>query len=232
MKKEILEIDSVGSVVVTTNKRAKNIRLYVSSGKIRVTKPYLVPQSAVRVFLSKNEEWIQKKLESSKRTSLINDGDVLAPGTKVVIRAADSALETTVKTTTKGLVVTHSPHVEPNSKHVQEEIIRALAPVWRKHAKKYLPDRLDTLADTYGFKYNKLRLKNIHSRWGSCSSAKNINLNIQLMKLDEDLIDHVLLHELSHTKAMNHGADFWEVFEAVRTGARAERKQLKQMVIF
>lgn len=222
----------MGSVVVTTNKRAKNIRLFVARGEIRVTKPNRASQSAVKTFLAKNKDWILKKLELSKHTSQINDGDVLAPDTKVVIKASKSVAKTTVKTTTKGLLVKYPSHLEPNSKRVQDEIVRALAPIWRKHAEDYLPKRIDTLADTYGFKYNQLRLKNIHSRWGSCSSAKNINLNIQLMKLDQDLIDHVLLHELSHTKVMNHGADFWKVFESVRPGARAERKQLKQMVIF
>ena len=47
------------------------------------------------------------------------------------------------------------------------------------------------------------------------------------MQLPWALIDYVLLHELSHTKALHHGPDFWKVFEAVLPGAKQRRKELK-----
>jgi len=188
--------------------------------------------SSVNAFIKKNREWINTKLADSKQGRLIHDGDVLAPETKIYINESETTDKVTVVRTSQGLLVKHPSGLNSGDKEVQSEIINALVPIWRKQAKSYLPKRIEQLAATYGFEYKQLRLKNIHSRWGSCSSAGNINLNIQLMKLDEDLIDHVLLHELAHTRAMNHGADFWKVFEAVRQGARQERKQLKQMVIF
>lgn len=231
MKKETLDIPELGLVVVTTNKRAKNIRLNITSGELRVTKPPYVSRATVVAFIDNNHSWAQKKLEESLQAKLINDGDVLAPETAVSFTTTTNSA-TTIMRVLGGLEVRLAQNAEPADKDVQEAIVEAMVPIWRKEAKSYLPSRLDELASTYNFRYKKLQLKNIHSRWGSCSSSKNINLNIQLMKLNEELIDHVLLHELSHTKALNHGADFWKVFESVRPGAREERKQLKQMIIF
>lgn len=231
MKKQTLDIPGIGTVIVTTNQRSKNIRLSVVSGELKVSKPPHVPQRAVYEFINKNNNWAQKKINASRQTKLIHDGDVLARNTVVKFVRTDND-STRVKCVRTGLEVQLSRSAKADDKETQERLVEALVPIWRRQAKAYLPARLDELARLYDFEYNQLRLKNIHTRWGSCSSSKNINLNIQLMKLDEELIDHVLLHELSHTKALNHGKAFWDVFESVRPGARSERKQLKQMVIF
>ena len=191
----------------------------------------LVPKSSVTAFLAKNHSWIVKKLAASNQSKLINDGDVLAPNTRVSF-VSSSEPEINITNDKLGLKVSYPSSLDVADKQLQTAVVKALVPIWRAKAKEYLPARLESLATTYGFKLKEVRLKNIHSRWGSCTSTGNINLNIQLMKLDEDLIDHVLLHELTHTKALNHGADFWSLFESVRPGARKERKQLKQMVIF
>lgn len=232
MKKEIIKFDGIGPVVVTTNKLARSIRLSISTGEVRLTRPALVSTASVNTFIEKNREWISKKLADSKQGRQVHDGDMLAPDTKVVIARSKTASKVEVAKTQDGLLVKHPVNLSSGDEEVQSVIVETLVPIWRKQAKNYLPKRINQLATTYGFEFGQLRLKNIHSRWGSCSSAGNINLNIQLMKLDDDLIDHVLLHELSHTRAMNHGSDFWKIFESVRPGARAERKQLKQMVIF
>ncbi len=76
-------------------------------------------------------------------------------------------------------------------------------------AKSMLTGRLKYLAEKHGFTYNKLFIRNQRSRWGSCSSKNNINLNIKLAKLPAELIDYVILHELVHTRKKDHGKTFW-----------------------
>jgi len=191
-----------------------------------------VPNSAVLVFIDKNRDWIDKRLKESSQTRLIHDLDVLAPNTTVKFMEVPDVAEISAEEEGNVIIVSYPANKSWQDKDVQDATIKVLVPIWRKLAKGYLPGRLSQLAEAHGFEYEALRLKNIHTRWGSCTNTGNINLNIQLMKLDDDLIDHVLLHELSHTKALNHGKDFWKVFESVRPGARDERKQLKKMVIF
>lgn len=89
-----------------------------------------------------------------------------------------------------------------------ESMIKAL----RKEAKEYLPARLSWLASRYGFKYDKLAIKNNLTNWGSCSSKGNINLNLHLVRLPSALCDFVILHELCHLKHFNHGPAFHSLF--------------------
>ena len=86
---------------------------------------------------------------------------------------------------------------------------------YRKEAKQLLPERVAFLAKQDGFSYNNLSIKNIKSRWGSCSAKNNINLSIYLMKLPDELIDYVILHELTHTIHKNHGKDFWNYLDKI-----------------
>jgi predicted metal-dependent hydrolase len=76
-------------------------------------------------------------------------------------------------------------------------------------AKMILKNRLQELADIYGFKYNKVFIRNQKTRWGSCSTLNNINLNINLVTLTEELMDYVILHELVHTEIKNHSKKYW-----------------------
>jgi len=76
-------------------------------------------------------------------------------------------------------------------------------------AKTTLIKRLKWLASKYAFSYNRVSIRNQKTRWGSCSSKNNISLNMKLVRLPDELVDYVILHELAHTKVKNHSKAFW-----------------------
>ena len=78
----------------------------------------------------------------------------------------------------------------------------------RSQAKACLPDRLRSLAERYGFTFNRVTIKHNTSNWGSCSSKGNINLNLNLMRVPRPLQDYILLHELTHLRHPDHGPAF------------------------
>ncbi|MBQ9192477.1 MAG: DUF45 domain-containing protein [Bacteroidales bacterium] len=87
----------------------------------------------------------------------------------------------------------------------------------RAEAKAWLPGRLGELARRYGFTYGKVFIKHNKSNWGSCSVRGNINLNLNLMRIPEDLRDYVMLHELAHLRHANHGPQFHALLDALCT---------------
>lgn len=87
----------------------------------------------------------------------------------------------------------------------------------RSQARLYLPQRLAELASRYGFIYNKVFIKRNSTNWGSCSTLKNINLNLNIMRLPNVLQDYVLLHELCHLRHHDHGQAFHLLLEHVCT---------------
>lgn len=101
----------------------------------------------------------------------------------------------------------------------------------RKLAHKILPKRLDELAKKYGFKYSKVFVKNQKTVWGSCSYRNNINLNLNLVALDDEFIDYVLLHELTHTVHKNHQKAFYDLLVKNMPNALEVQKRLKKIKI-
>ena len=111
---------------------------------------------------------------------------------------------------------------------VQELLRNAIIRALKKSAQTYLPPLLDELANRYGFSYKRVKITGSKSRWGSCSAMGSINLSCYLMLLPPHLMDYVLLHELTHTREMNHGPQFWEILNDLTEGkARALRAELK-----
>ncbi len=97
----------------------------------------------------------------------------------------------------------------------------------REAALAYLPGRLGELAERYGFEFNQVRIKHNVSNWGSCSSKRNINLNLNLMRLPAHLQDYVMLHELCHLRHMNHGPEFCALLESLCPDWKDCRRELK-----
>lgn len=94
-------------------------------------------------------------------------------------------------------------------------------------AKRKLKARLGTLAERHGFTYNRVFVRNQRTRWGSCSCQNNISLNIRLVLLPEQLMDYVILHELTHTRIKNHSAVFWRELDRYVGNGKAKAARLR-----
>ena len=101
-------------------------------------------------------------------------------------------------------------------------------PIRRSAARNLLIGRLDELAQQHRFTYNRVFIRNQKTRWGSCSHKNNINLNINLVRLPDELIDYTILHELVHTRIKNHGEQFWEQLEKIIAGAKKLDQKLSR----
>ena len=78
-------------------------------------------------------------------------------------------------------------------------------------AKVKLPPLVERYAKEMGVSYEKVFIKAQKTRWGSCSSKGNINLNCLLLKVPPHVRKYVIVHELAHRKEMNHSERFWKV---------------------
>ena len=94
-------------------------------------------------------------------------------------------------------------------------------------ARKALIFQLNQLAERHGFSFNRVFIRRQRTRWGSCSAANNISLNIKLTLLPDELRDFIIVHELVHTKVKNHGQKFWQLLENLVPGSRNLDRELK-----
>jgi predicted metal-dependent hydrolase len=97
----------------------------------------------------------------------------------------------------------------------------------RAAARKLLVKRLRVLAKQHGFVCNRITIRNQKTRWGSCSCKNDISLNMKLVRLPEDLMDYVILHELVHTRIKDHSPLFWAEMDKLVGDGRQMRRRLK-----
>ena len=200
---------------------SKSIKISLKKEReILVTMPYLCPYKTARNFLLSNFE----KIKSFKI-----DNKILTPDLKTKFDTLNIIESDELKTIAKNNIVNfyYPKELEFTNSKIQTALKEAYFKAIKIEAKNYLPNRLEFLANKYGFKYGSVALRNQKTRFGSCSFQNNINLNINLMKYDFDCIDYVLIHELVHTKIKNHSEKFWLEVEKYCPDYKILRKRLK-----
>lgn len=96
-------------------------------------------------------------------------------------------------------------------------------------AEKELYNWLKQLSQQCQLPFNQLSIRNQSTRWGSCTYAKNINLNVKLLFLPREITAYILIHELCHTRHLNHSEKFWHLVETFVPNYRQLIQQLKQI---
>ena len=218
MTTKVVQFTHIGAVNFRKNRRSKNIKISVKPDKsVHVSFPYFVSAREVTAFVIKNEQWIllqQQKFESRK--NIFAEGTVVK--TKIYevrfVQGEENSGQRVGNTITLKIA-------DFNGEASKQFVENTLTSIYRLEAKKLLPPRLNELAKEHQFHFNKLTIRNNKRNWGSCSSKNNISLNLQMMKLPDELIDYILLHELVHTEIKNHGPGFWKRLDGI-TNHRAK----------
>jgi predicted metal-dependent hydrolase len=145
---------------------------------------------------------------------------------KLIINKTDDK-EITARISGGEIKVFYPGHLEVEHNSVQFFIRRVIEEALRIEAKQFLPARVNELASKYNFNYNKVFIKNIKSRWGSCSKKGNVNFSLHLMLLPIELIEYVIIHELAHTVEHNHSKNFWAVLNKIYGNAKTVDRKLR-----
>jgi predicted metal-dependent hydrolase len=96
-----------------------------------------------------------------------------------------------------------------------------------KRAHERVEPLLQELADEFGFRCTGLKVRRQRTRWGSCSSKGLISINVALLFQPPEVLRYLLLHELSHTRHMNHSVRFWRCVADCEPGYRSLDAQLR-----
>lgn len=221
------EFKLTDGMVVKVYKRRGNrsLRLTLTpSGQIRVSIPAWAPYRVGLEFAKSRHDWI---LAQRKTPKLLVHGQPIGKAHRLSLLGTPSAARVSTRLSSSTIAVRFPSTLDHLTPEVQKAAQAASIRALRVQAEKLLPQRLANLAQVYGFEYTDVSIKQLSGRWGSCDSNKRIVLNLFLMQLPWELIDYVLFHELTHTKVLKHGSDFWQAMDAVLPNTKHLKKELR-----
>ena len=215
-------------IVYTINKgKRRNIYINILNGKIEVKTPKIISKFLIKTIIKKNAESILKRLKEQKER--IN---IYANGKKIKILGKNYKINI-IKNNNKRSkyeIVEKSLNIYLNKdvKNEEEQIENIINKMYREIAKKEADKLMPTLTKKVGLYPEKYTIKKVKTIWGSCSSKKNISLNLELAKYDEKAMEYVIIHELCHLKYMNHSKNFWNLVSKNMPDYKEAEKLLKK----
>lgn len=217
-----------GEIKITINPRARNIILRARAGIIEVTLPPRAGKADLIKALDKHGEKLLADCRESVLTIISGDYKIVTDNFSFILLAC-SENRYILRCNGQQATLFYPETTDFSDEKTQELLRRVRVTALRHIAKEYLPPRLKMLAAKHGFSYNAVSVRDSHTRWGSCSSKRNISLSIYLQLLPTHLADYVILHELCHTVEMNHSTSFWKLMDRVTDGkSKLLRKELKK----
>jgi predicted metal-dependent hydrolase len=213
---------------VVPSPRAKYIRVKLSNqGELSVVLPRGVAVKHAHEFLKSRRDWVAKHLQGLPEKKQKSRPETLHLALLDEIWSLHYS-ETNTPDVMLEQVSESRLSIVGNINDLL--LVKEVILMWCKQkARSIFNTLLQESAEQYGFHYKRLSIRAQKTRWGSCSSSKNINLNCKLLFLPYDVVRYVVLHELCHTIEMNHSARFWALVEECDPFYQLHRKQLKQL---
>lgn len=186
------------------------------------------PSGRLKVWKNNMENWKTEIIRSRRKTLSIQirpDGTLLV---RAPLRMTNVAIQQFLREKS-AWIQSHMEKVErANAEGEASPLSKADLQELGRQALSDLPERVRYYAERMGVTYGRITIRNQRTRWGSCSSAGNLNFNCLLMLTPEAVRDYVVVHELAHRRHMDHSAAFWQEVGAILPDYRVQVKWLKE----
>lgn len=203
-------------------KNSRNLKMHLdNNGIVKVSLPYYTTYFAAKKFVKNNISWIEKKFDLFKLQK--NKYYYLGNNINFIKKYYTNIKRFNYIYNNNSLIV----EAEEFNNVSDEEIFNN----WLKErAVSYIPPKVKEFSEVYNFNYKSVKIKNLTSRWGSCSNKRNLSFNLKLMSFDTDVIDYVIVHELCHLKEMNHSKRFWNLVEEIIPNYKKHKLKLTKSI--
>ena len=229
--------EQLGLITIRENSRARRIIMRPQAEGVVVTIP---PHTSLRTLtdtLNNFRQQLRARQLEMQKTELEKHGG--KPHIHWDFRIDTDLMSITLQ---RGTRKTFHLHAEPGQTVIvcppdtdftdpkrQEWLHLVVERALRQQAQWMLPERIRALSALHNLPFGVCKINTSKGRWGSCSARRDINLSCYLMLLPPHLREYVMLHELCHTREMNHGPHFWALLDNLTGGkAKALREELKK----
>jgi hypothetical protein len=210
--------------------RARRVTLRIVPGRgLTVTAPPGFNPAELPAILEARKDWIEHHLARLARRGQAPDAPLALPES-IELHALEQTWQVdyahrpgrpALRQSGPGRLLLAGPPDDPEA--LRSQLVAWLRDTARQHFTPWLRD----LARQTNLNFSHLTIRAQKSRWGSCSAKQGINLNCKLLFLPPRLCRYVLLHELCHTRHLNHSAAYWKLVYTVEPDYLALDKSLR-----
>jgi predicted metal-dependent hydrolase len=207
------------------SRRARHARLQIKPfGGLEVVIPARFPRNQVAALVDRHAAWARRQLSrqaSLRRAIRLPDELSLSfdNSTTPIVYRAEAPINGAAVRGNEGIVVEavgQRARIEELRRHI------------RRRAQQSLPPLLEQVSRRTGLDFNRVIIRSQKTRWGSCSNRSNISLNDQLLFLPAATVEYLMIHELCHTRHLNHSRAFWALVQTHCPGYRAHEAHMRK----
>ena len=204
---EILELGDLEVCWRRSARRKRTLSLKIDrEGRVLAMTPMRTPKRELQGFLRSREAWIREQLAQHLQLETLRQEQ---KGKQLWIYGEPRPVETTLGRVNLIEQDAAALRVTSRSRLDHEVLERRLNRWLRGFAVEELSRRVDQLSAQTGLRGSGLQIRSYTARWGSCRHDGRIQLNWKLIKTPREVIDYVIVHELSHLRHFDHSREFW-----------------------
>ncbi|WP_010251364.1 M48 family metallopeptidase [Acetivibrio cellulolyticus] len=226
----------INYTIVRSNRKTVGISLSISYG-VKVAAPRKISDKQIAEVVNSKAAWIIEKLsylesiKSEVPQMKFIDGEkfsVLGKEYTLKVNINPAISLASVSTSDKYLIVSLPQNVCDSILDSKANLIRSHIINWYKNlAREVVSQRIDFFAKKLDVKPSNLIIKDLKSIWGSCTGRNAININWKIIIAPLDIVDYLVVHELTHIKIKNHSKHFWGMAESILPNYKECSKWLK-----
>ena len=205
----------------------KTVAIYIRDGLVEVRAPIKTPLQNIERFVALKEKWIIEKLEYTKTRFEQRESFQLDYGALLLYRGGEYPL-----VARQGSFIGYDNDTRCFYMPVgltSAQIKKYAIEIYKMLAKRDIPKRVFELSEQMRLVPGAIKINSAKTRWGSCSGKKSLNFSWMLIMADDEVIDYIIVHELSHLIHMDHSTEFWSVVKEQLPDYEARRDRLKQL---
>ncbi|HEY7641221.1 MAG TPA: SprT family zinc-dependent metalloprotease [Steroidobacteraceae bacterium] len=213
------------TVRVSRRARRLSVRVY-PGGRVEVVVPPGASAAAVQRFVGTHRQWIHRRVEDLSTAAAVDDSRPASIKLPAIGRHYAVEYQHAAESTARVRIAGENVIVVSGPLHNDRAVTAALRDWLGGLAREQLGSELARVAAQGGFRYTRTQIRRQRTRWGSCSASGTISLNVCLLFLRPQVVRYLLVHELCHTRHMNHSARFWSLVESFEPDYRELDREL------
>jgi len=215
-------VSEIEYTLVRCDRKTTAIRV-LTDGSVEVRAPRRLPVQEIERFLNEKKDWIEKhrQIMQERYPLHLEPRKILYKGNWKTIRPL-----------MENKILFDGEFFYAPENWSDAELKAAVEDILKKLARSELIPLTRQIAKHVGVEPQRISVTGAKTKWGSCSDGKNINLSWRLLAAPVDAIEYVIIHELCHTREMNHSRKFWALVEASVPDWREKRDKLSQVQVW